>query len=148
MTNRRLLPLPLVVAAFLFATPAMGAVRLGLGADYWFNSGGIFKIDLAADAHLVRHISIGGRFGAALIAYQGGYNTVGVPIDFDIRGHFGLFYVEGLVGPWLVFDPNAFLVRAHGAFGFGIANGQLQFGLEVGYLQPAPQIGLRVAWRL
>lgn len=138
--------LPLAtLALLLWGRPAGAAVELGLGADYWTApQRGEFQLTLAADTALARHIAVGGRFGALLTS---GPSGVGVPIDLRLRVRIQRLYLEGLVGPWILFDePDP--VRIHVAFGFGLASGGLLFGLEVGYLDPSALVGLRLAFRL
>jgi hypothetical protein len=145
MHGRRFTPtsLALATAALLVATPAAASVRLGLGADYWLAQGAEFNLTLAIDTPLARNIHIGGRFGALVTA---GPNNFGVPIDLELRAYLGRIYVEGLVGPWLMFGGD--FLRAHAAFGFGLLAGQFSFGLEIGYLSPAAIGGLKVAFRI
>lgn len=136
----------LVFASVLFA-PALAhaAVRIGLNGDYWVNRSALFGVSLTAEGAVTRHLSVGGRFGALAATSP---NTFGVPIDVSIRANLdrGRIYVEGLAGPWILFanDP----IRAHVAFGFGIAGRGIQLGLEVGYLSPSPMAGLRLAFAL
>lgn len=136
----------LALGLWLAPAPSEAAtnLRLGLGADYWFVESATFQLNLGVETHLAGPLHIGGRFGALLVTGQGG--TLGVPIDLVLRANLARqFYIEGLVGPWIFFEGNAF--RAHGAFGFGIQSGALSFGLELGYLNPEPVIGLRLGYR-
>lgn len=135
--------LALAAAALVTAAPASAALRFGLGADYWIYQGGEFNLTFAIDARLAEHFSVGGRFGAMVTTYP---YTFGVPIDLDMRVHLGRLYLEGLVGPWILFSEPIF--RAHAAFGFGLQSGAVSFGLEVGYLHPSPMAGLRLAFRI
>jgi hypothetical protein len=137
-------------AAILFAallgvaSPARASVNLGLGADWIEGHSSDLNLTLGADAYLARHLSLGGRAGAAF--FDKGHQ-VGIPIDLRLRVHVQHIYFEGLVGPWLLIDSGD-LFRFHGAFGFGIESGVVGFGLEVGKLDEATMVGLRVAFRL
>lgn len=136
-----------LLALGLFLAPSSSeaaSVRLGLGADYWFDQSASFQFNLGVETHLAGPLHIGGRFGAALIPE---IDALGIPIDLVLRANLARrFYIEGLVGPWiLIGEGDAF--RAHAAFGFGLQSGALSFGLEVGYLTPDPTIGLRLGYR-
>ena len=139
------------VAALLSPSVANAGVRLGLGGDYWVNRWGdgdsaLFNLTLTAEGAVSRVIRIGGRFGALVTTSPG--TGFGVPIDLSIRANLARsrVYIEGLVGPWILFRHNP--VRAHAAFGFGLSGGGFQIGLEVGYLQPSPIAGLRLAFNI
>jgi hypothetical protein len=131
----------------LFLAPSSSeaaSVRIGLGADYWFDEGAAFQFNLGVETHLAGPLHLGGRFGVALLPKL---DTLGVPIDLTLRADLTRqFYLEGLVGPWIVIDSGETL-RAHAAFGFGIQSGALSFGLEVGYASPEPIIGVRLGYR-
>jgi len=131
--------------ALLLARPAAAStsVELGLGAD-WLTSpnDGAFQLTLAGDNRVSQHLSWGGRIGLLALTDP---SRFGVPIDFRLRGHFGRIYVEGLVGPWIVFKDDDAL-RFHGAIGFGLVADHVHIGLEVGYLNPTSMVGLRVAF--
>jgi hypothetical protein len=135
-------------AVLLCAAPASAAtvLRLGLGVDYWSDTvnRGEFNITLAVGAIVAPHLQLGGRFGALAVTEPG---IFGAPIDFFLRVPLAnaRVYLEGLVGPWLIFGTGDVL-RVHGAFGFGLRAGSVSFGLEVGYCDPAPMAGLRVAF--
>ncbi|WP_224247572.1 hypothetical protein [Hyalangium gracile] len=134
----------LAVGLFLAPTPSEAAnIRLGLGADYWFVESATFQFTLGVETHLAGPLHLGGRFGAMLVSSP---DTLGVPIDLVL--HLKLtrnFYIEGLAGPWILFEGDTF--RAHGAFGFGLQSGKLTFGVEVGYISPEPAIGLRLGYK-
>lgn len=137
----------LVVGLLLAPTSSRASadVRLGLGADYWLDRGAAFNFTLGVDADVVGPISVGARFGALLVTEP---NTFAVPADVVLRANLGRnrrVYIEGLAGPWIFFEGETF--RAHGAFGFGIQGRSVSLGLEVGYLQPKPIVGLRLGWR-
>jgi hypothetical protein len=131
------------LCALAWARPASASLALGLGADYLFEPGnGEFQVTLAADTPLIRHVTIGGRFG---VLFETDPSRVGVPIDLRLRARFSRIYVDGLVGPWIVFadsDP----LKIHAAFGFGILTRSLSFGVEVGYVNPSAMIGVRLAF--
>jgi hypothetical protein len=55
--------------------------------------------------------------------------------------------VEGLVGPWLIFDEPS-LVRTHAGVGFGVNLGGLSLGIEAAYLQPSGMLGFRLGVEL
>lgn len=134
---------PLALA--LWAGPAAASVELGLGADYWVEPrGGEFQLTLAVDAPLARALTIGGRFGALVLTSP---NQFGVPVDLRLRVRLQRVYLEGLVGPWFLFDQPS-PVKAHVGFGFGLLASGLTFGLEVGWLDPSTIVGLRLAFRL
>jgi hypothetical protein len=136
----------LAVGLFLLpvSSEAATSVRVGLGADYWFDNGAAFQFNLGVETHLAGPLHLGGRFGVALLPKL---DTLGIPIDLVLRADLARrFYIEGLVGPWIVIDSGQTL-RAHAAFGFGIKSGALSFGLEVGYASPEPILGVRLGYR-
>jgi hypothetical protein len=94
------------------------------------------------ESRLARHLSLGGRFGALLAT---GPTRLGVPLDLRLRARLGRVYLDGLVGPWLVFDDGDVL-RFHAGVGFGLLTRSFSFGLEVGWLDPTPMIGVRLAF--
>jgi hypothetical protein len=53
-------------------------LRLGLGADYWFDQGAAFQLNLGVDTHLAGPLHVGGRFGVSLLPKA---DTLGIPID-------------------------------------------------------------------
>jgi len=134
--------------ALLWAVPAAAAspdVELGLGADWLVSpQDGAFQLTLGGDQRINQHLSWGGRVGLLVLTDP---TRLGVPIDARLRGHFGRIYVEGLVGPWLVFNDSD-TVHFHGAVGFGLAMRSFTVGLEVGYLNPTSLVGLRLAFPL
>ncbi len=85
---------------------------------------------------------MGGRFGALITTLP---YTFGAPIDLVVRGTLAndRVYFEGLIGPWILFAE--YPLRAHLAFGFGLQGSGLAFGFEVGWLDPSPIAGLRLA---
>jgi hypothetical protein len=136
---------PLALGLALWAGPAAASVELGLGADYWIEpADGAFQLTLAADTPLARALTVGGRFGVLFLSSA---PAVGVPIDLRLRVHLQRLYMEGLVGPWFLFDrPDP--VRAHVAFGFGILARGVTFGVEVGWLDPSTLVGIRLGFRI
>ena len=105
---------------------------------------GAFQLTLGGDRRLNPHLSWGGRVGLLVLTDPG---RLGVPIDVRLRGHFGRIYLEGLVGPWVVFSDHDPL-RFHAGIGFGLATRHVDVGLEVGYLNPTSMLGLRLAFPL
>ena len=144
MRVRIILSLLAVVALFALARPARASVNLGLGAD-WIEGGvGELNLTLGADTSLARNLSLGGRAGAAFFEDS---HHLGIPMDLLLKLRIQRIYFEGLVGPWMLIDSGD-LLRVHGAFGFGLESGSLAFGLEVGRLDRATLLGLRLAFRL
>jgi len=133
-----------VMASFVVIRPANASVNLGLGADWIEDGEGELNLTLGADTFLARSFSIGGRGG---VAFFDDSHHIGIPIDFRLKLHVQRIYFEGLVGPWMLIDSGD-LLRVHGAFGFGLESGSLAFGLEVGRLDRATLLGLRLAFRL
>ncbi len=137
-----------LLAVLLWGGGAEAAgVRLGLGADYWTNNRGLMHLSLTVDAPLARNIYVGGRFGALATTSP---TTFGVPLDLSVRALLARrrVYVEGLVGPWLLFDRGDGPLHLHGAFGFGMQSSSLSFGIEVGWLDPRPHVGLRLGFQI
>lgn len=134
------------VGLFLAPTTSEAAdVRVGLGADYWIDESAAFNFTLGVETRITGPLSVGARFGAALITDG---NDVGVPLDIILRANIARnrVYIEGMAGPWLVFGRgDAF--RAHAAFGFGLQGQAASIGIEVGYLNPNPIIGLRLGYK-
>ncbi len=134
-----------VLAALAVPRSASANLALGLGADYLVDpDSGELQLTLAPETHLAKHLTLAARFGAM---YLSGPERFGVPIDGRLRYRGHRFYVEGLVGPWLVFDSGD-TVRLHAAFGFGLLTSALSFGIEVGYMDPTSMVGVRVAFPL
>jgi len=135
----------LAVGLFLVPVSSEAArIRLGLGADYWFDQGAAFQATLGVETHLAGPLHLGGRFGVAFLTQP---STLGIPVDLVLGLNLSRnFYLEGLVGPWIVIDSGEVL-RAHAAFGFGIKSESLTFGIEVGYASPEPILGVRLGYR-
>jgi len=133
-------------AVLLFAPrPALASpiVRLGFGADYWFDRAGEFNFTLGVLGRLSREISAGVRVGGLIITHPA---TAGIPLDLQLRASFSRLYFEGNVGPWILFTDQP--VRAHAAFGFGFQAHALSFGVELGWLDPAALLGVRLGLKI
>ena len=118
-------------------------LQLGLGADWLIDpETGAFQLTFAADRRIARSVSFGGRFGALFLSDPG---RVGVPIDARLRPRVDRLYLEGLMGPWIVFDSDDAL-RFHAGVGFGLYASGFQLGLELGYLDPTSTVGVRLAF--
>ena len=135
-------------AVGLFLAPTTSeaaAIRLGLGADYWVDESAAFNFTLGVEGRIVGALSVGARFGAVLITDG---NDLGIPLDVYLRANIAnnRVYIEGLVGPWIVFGRGDEF-RAHAAFGFGLQGKAASIGLEVGYLDPNPIIGLKLGYK-
>ena len=137
-----------IVIAFALVTleakPAEAVtLRLGLAANYWLTAKeGVFNIDVAVTVPVASFLSVGGRFGGALIT---GEPTFAVPVDLLVHIPIERLYIEGMGGPWIFFKGD--VVRAHVAVGFGLAAGPVTFGIEVGYLDPWGIVGARFGYR-
>ncbi len=135
-----------ILTALLASAPVRAArLDLGLGAGYWFEQSAVFDADLGLRANVAGPLSVGGRFGAAMIA--SGSVKVGVPIDLLLHVSLGRGYLEGTAGPWLLFGESR-PIRAHIGFGFGVRASAVSVGLEIGWLDPSPQLALRLAFPL
>ncbi len=138
------------LALLLAASPAEARrsdsnVALGLGADYLIDpEEGAFQLTFALETPIVSGLTVGARFGALITSDS---NDVGAPIDFRLRLRTGGLYLDGLIGPWFIFDSHD-TVRFHGGFGFGVLAGSMSFGGEVGFLDDTGMIGLRLAFSL
>ncbi|GMU02543.1 hypothetical protein KH5H1_66630 [Corallococcus caeni] len=118
-------------------------VRLGVGADYWVDTSAAFNFTLGVEGHVAGPLFVGARFGAVLVTDG---NIIGVPLDISLRATVGrTVYIEGLAGPWIFFKGDTF--KAHAAFGFGLQGKAASIGVEVGYLDPNPIIGLRLGYK-
>lgn len=152
----RRLPLFVAALAVLLTAPAAEArgraargpatrVELALGADYVVDPElGALNLTVGLERWLARGLSAGLRFGALVTEEP---THLGAPIDVRLRLRTHGIYLEGLVGPWLLFDSGDTL-RFHGAVGFGLTGGGLSFGLEVGALGSSGIGGLRLAFTL
>jgi hypothetical protein len=129
------------------AARAAAPLALGLGADYLVKPEvGEFQLTLALEKHLARSLTAGVRLGALVTGDDD--TKVGVPIDFRLRLRTHRIYVDGLVGPWFIFDSGDTL-RFHGALGFGfLLSGGVSLGAEVGVLDRTGIIGVRLAFSI
>jgi hypothetical protein len=139
---------PLVLALAIGAAAAPGpaeaaAYRLGLGASYWFEESGVFDFTLGVSTRVARHLSVGGRFGAAIITAP---STAAIPLDVVLRADLSRAYLEVLGGPWILFKGDA--LRGHFAMGFGLRSRGISAGVEVGYLDPNAMLGFKLAFAL
>ncbi len=142
---RRLLLATAALVLLAAARPASASTALGLGADWLVDpNSGALQLTLAADTPIIRHVTIGARFGALWLT---GPDHLGATIDGRLRIRGRRVYADVLAGPWLVFEGSDH-VRMHAAFGFGVLSGPVSFGLEVGWLDPTSMIGLRVAFAI
>jgi hypothetical protein len=133
------------LALLAFARPAEAGAALGLGADWLTDPrAGELQLTVAADTPLARNVTLGARFG---MMYFGDGQYLGAPIDGRLRIRSRRVYAEGLVGPWIVFGGHDTL-RLHAAFGFGLVTRALTFGFEVGWVDPTPLVGVRIAFPL
>jgi hypothetical protein len=130
----------LLVSCPVAAAPSL---RLNFGADYWIDRAGQFSATLAVLGRLTNEIAAGVRFGALINTQP---TTVGIPLDLDLRVSLSKLYLEGTAGPWILFTDSP--VRAHVAFGFGLQSHSISFGLELGWLDPAALLGVRLGIRL
>ena len=135
----------LLLATLLAAFPASAtSVDLGLGADYWRpGDTAEFNLTFTARTHMTEHFSVGGRFGALVTT---GVTVVGAPIDLQLRATFARMYVDGLVGPWILFQHDP--LHTHAAFGFGLHSESISVGVELGWLSPGAILGLRLGIQL
>ncbi len=133
----------LLLALALAPCSATASVRLGFGADYWFDRAGEFNFTLGVLGKLTREVSAGVRFGGLLITEPA---TAGIPLDLQLRVAVSRLYLEGSTGPWILFTDRP--VRAHAAFGFGLQSGIVSFGIELGWLDPAALLGARLGLRI
>lgn len=120
-------------------------LELGLGADWLVDpEDGALQLTLAADRALGRNVSVGARVGVLVTTDP---TRVGAPVDVRLRIHGHRLYVEGLLGPWFIFNSGDTL-RFHGGIGVGLFAGGLSFGLEAGFLDRTGIVGLRVGFQI
>jgi hypothetical protein len=127
----------------LAPSTAAASIRLGVGADYWFTGTSEFNFTAAPMLSLTPGVSLGGRFGMLLVSSPA---TAGVPLDVQLRISIQHLYLEGSVGPWILFADKP--VHTHVAFGFGLQAGIVSIGVEAGWLEPSAVMGARLALRL
>jgi hypothetical protein len=121
-------------------------LELGVGADYIVDPElGELNLTVSIDRHLARGLSAGLRLGALV---TGSPSRFGTPVDAYLRFRTHGLYVQGLVGPWLVFASGD-TVRFHGGVGLGFhLGGGVSAGVEVGFLDRSGIGGLRLAFAL
>jgi hypothetical protein len=135
----------LIVTLALAARPALALLpEVGLGADWIVDdNAGSFMGTLALDGHVVPNLTIGARFGAAILSNP---SRFALPVDARLRFRFRRVYVEGLIGPWLVSKGDKHL-RLHAGVGGGLVLAKtVSLGVELGYLDPSSMIGARIAF--
>jgi hypothetical protein len=145
MLRRSLIPSSALVLALALADarPAEATtLRLGLEGSYWFVHEGVFNIDFAVTVPIASFLSVGGRFGGALVT---GRPLIAVPLDLLLHIPLQRVYLEVAGGPWIFFEGDT--IRAHVTFGFGLTTGPFSFGVEAGYLDPRGIIGGRFGYR-
>jgi hypothetical protein len=138
--------LTLVVGSGAFAQRSDAAdFHLGLGANYWLVERAVFNLDISVTFGVASYLSVGGRFGGLITTAPA---AAGIPLDLLLHVALGSsrLYLEGVAGPWLLFEGD--VLRAHAGIGFGITAGPLSFGAEVGYLDPRAMVGGRLMFRL
>lgn len=131
----------------LSAPAAATEVAVGVGADVWTagSASGIFSFTADPLWTVLDGLELGARTGLFFVTPGSlGSGTAGIPLDLQIRGVVGHFYVEGLAGPWFFFTGD--VVRAHVAMGFGWRTGPFRLGAEVAYLTGGAQFGVRFAF--
>ena len=132
-----------LLSAALWCHPgeARAEARLAIGANYWMTKQGVFDLTLAIDTRLVSTLNVGGRFGGALAVDP---EIIMVPVDLFLRFVLARrFYLEALGGAWVAIDPTELL--GHFAFGIGIRTAGVNFGVELGYLDPRAIVGIKLA---
>jgi len=138
----------LLVATLLVSTPARASeVAAGVGVDVWTagNVSALFSFTADALWTVLPGLELGARTGLFFVTGGSlGSSTAGIPLDGQIRGVVGHFYLEGLVGPWFFFSGT--VVRIHVGMGFGYRTGPIRIGAEVAYLDPGAQFGARFAF--
>lgn len=148
MKALRVLPLLIALSAIPDTASAHPIhVRLGVGAHYWFEDRGLFDLTLSVEGMIVGPLYIGGRVGGGMIFYPEAPERAIIPIDVMIGLYFiQLLYVEVVAGPHLAINTGDVL-RGHVGVGFGFVKGLFWIGVEGGYLEPDPIVGLRLGLR-
>ena len=122
-------------------------VAVGVGVDLWTagSSSAVFSFTADPLWTLFEGLEVGARTGLFFVTPGSlGTGAAGIPLDVQIRGVVGHFYIEGLAGPWFFFTGD--VVRAHVAMGFGWQTGPIRLGAEVAYLTGGAQLGARFAF--
>lgn len=122
-------------------------VAVGVGADVWTagNASGLFSFTADVLLTALPGLELGARSGIFFVTPGSlGTGTAGIPLDFQLRGVVGAFYLEGLAGPWFFFSGT--VVRAHVGMGFGWRHGPFRLGAEVAYLTDGAEFGGRFAF--
>ncbi len=119
------------------------SVSLNLGGDYWLDRGGMFELMLRAQGNVARRIALAGRVGAMVVTSP---NEVGIPADLIFQIRLRKAYIEGMAGPWILFEGEP--IRAHLAMGFGIRGGPISLGMEIGWLNPHGMVGMRAGFAI
>jgi hypothetical protein len=144
----RLTAATLLLAGVLLNVPAQASeVAVGVGADVWTAGGSSGLFSFTADFlwTALPGLELGARSGLFFVT-PGSLpsGTAGIPLDVQLRGVVGAFYLEGLVGPWFFFSGT--VVRAHVGMGFGWRSGPFRIGAEVAYLTGGAEFGARFAF--
>jgi hypothetical protein len=138
----------LLLVALLLATPSQASeVAVGVGADIWTAGGSSGLFSFTADFlwTALPGFELGARSGLFFVT-PGSLDsgTAGIPLDIQLRGVVGAFYLEGMAGPWFFFSGT--VVRAHVGMGFGWRSGPFRIGAEVAYLTGGAELGARFAF--
>jgi hypothetical protein len=145
MSLRRLALCASLCAALAWArTASASGAEAGVGADFMVddNAGG-FLATLALDTPVARKLTVGARFGLFL---ESDPTRLGIPLDVRLRLRLRKAYVDGLVGPWIVFRDDQ-KIRFHAGVGAGIyLRRNVTLGAELGYLDPSAMLGARIAF--
>lgn len=136
------------LGAVLLGTPVQASeVAVGVGADVWTAGGSSGLFSFTADFlwSALPSLELGARSGLFFVT-PGSLDsgTAGIPLDFQLRGVVGAFYLEGMAGPWFFFSGT--VVRAHVGMGFGWRPGPFRLGAEVAYLTGGAEFGVRFAF--
>lgn len=138
----------LVLAASLLSAPTEASeVAVGVGADVWTAGGssGLFSFNADFLWTALPGLELGARSGLFFVTPGSlASGTAGIPLDIQLRGVVGAFYLEGLFGPWFFFSGT--VVRAHVGMGFGWRSGPFRIGAEVAYLTGGAEFGARFAF--
>ncbi len=144
----RLTATAVVLATLSLSSPTHATeVAVGVGADVWTAGGSSGLFSFTADVlwTALPGLELGARSGLFFVT-PGSLDsgTAGIPLDIQIRGVVGAFYLEGMAGPWFFFSGT--VVRAHVGMGFGWRHGPIRLGAEVAYLTGGAEFGARFAF--